>query len=148
MKKQVLVQIRGLHAAQGEAEGEPLELVAAGEHYFRNGSHYIRYEETQEGSAETIVNYLRLCPQSMELLKKGPVHTRMVFEPGKKHAASYHTPFGVFQMGIDAGKLVFTEEETALEMKVEYAMEVNGSHAADCRLTVRVEEKPDGQNFS
>ena len=44
MEKQVLVHVSGLHMMEGDGQEEPVEIVVPGEHYFRNGSHYVRYE--------------------------------------------------------------------------------------------------------
>ena len=41
----------GIQKRDGETD-EPIETVTPGEYYFRNGKHYILYEEVQEGIAE------------------------------------------------------------------------------------------------
>ena len=79
----------------------------------------------------------------MEVRKKGLVNTHMVFEQGKKNVAFYTTPFGTLQMGIAATNLEFKENEGSLDMKVDYALEMNEGHVADCCLSILVEEKND-----
>lgn len=51
MTKDVLITICGIQKRDGETD-EPIETVTPGEYYFRNGKHYILYEEVQEGIAE------------------------------------------------------------------------------------------------
>ena len=51
MDKEVLIHVRGLHMMEEDGEQEPVEIVVPGEYYFRNGSHYLRYEEIQIGRA-------------------------------------------------------------------------------------------------
>ena len=43
-----------------DGEQEPLEIVVPGQYYFRNGSHYLRYEEVMEDFAEPTVNYIKI----------------------------------------------------------------------------------------
>ncbi len=59
MEKQVLVHVSGLHMMEGDGQEEPVEIVVPGEHYFRNGSHYVRYEEMLDDSNKPTVNYIK-----------------------------------------------------------------------------------------
>ena len=46
MDKEVLIHVRGLQTMDADGEQEPLEIVVPGQYYFRNGSHYLRYEKS------------------------------------------------------------------------------------------------------
>ena len=48
MKKDVLIHVRGLQMMDPEEEQEPIEIVVPGQYYYRNGSHYLRYEEMMD----------------------------------------------------------------------------------------------------
>ena len=52
MKKDVLIHVRGLQMMDPEEEQEPIEIVVPGQYYYRNGSHYLRYEEMMDDTAE------------------------------------------------------------------------------------------------
>ena len=43
MQKEVLIHVRGLQMMDAQGDQEPIEIVVAGQYYFRNGSHYLRY---------------------------------------------------------------------------------------------------------
>ena len=102
MDKEVLIHVRGLQTMDADGEQEPLEIVVPGQYYFRNGSHYLRYEEIMEDFAEPTVNYIKISPKGMEVRKKGVVNVHMVFEQGKKNMTYYTTPYGTIEMGIAA----------------------------------------------
>ena len=104
---------------------------------------YGSYEEMLDDSNKPTVNYIKISPKGMEVRKKGLVNTHMVFEQGKKNVAFYTTPFGTLQMGIAATNLEFKEKEGCLDMKVDYALEMNEGYVADCCLSILVEEKND-----
>lgn len=140
MNKDVLIHVRGLQMV-GEEGGEPVEIVVPGEYYFRNGSHYLRYEELFEDFQKPTINYIKISSKGMEVRKKGVVNTHMVFEQGKKTMTYYTTPIGTIQMGISATSLSLQEKEDGLAMQVEYALDMNERFAADCYLVVQVQEK-------
>lgn len=49
MTKEVLISLKGLQSSMESGE-ELVEVIVAGEYYFRNNKHYLLYEEVMEGS--------------------------------------------------------------------------------------------------
>ena len=58
MEKEVLIHVKGLHMMDTPEGDEPIEIVVPGEYYFRNGSHYLRYEEMLDEQGDPTVNYI------------------------------------------------------------------------------------------
>ena len=108
---------------------------------FRNGSHYLRYEEMLEDHGDPTVNYIKISPKGMEVRKKGQVNTHMVFEQGKRNMAFYTTSFGTLEMGISATNLELKESDSRLDMKVNYSLDLNQEHVADCCLDIHAQGK-------
>ena len=130
MDKEVLIHVRGLQTMDADGEQEPLEIVVPGQYYFRNGSHYIK-----------------ISWKGMEVRKKGVVNVHMVFEQGKKNMTYYTTPYGTIEMGIAATNLNLQESDGGLDMKVDYALDMNQEHVADCYLAIKAQPK-DCKNFT
>ena len=147
MDKEVLIHVRGLQTMDADGEQEPLEIVVPGQYYFRNGSHYLRYEEVMEDFAEPTVNYIKISRKGMEVRKKGVVNVHMVFEQGKKNMTYYTTPYGTIEMGIAATNLNLQGSDGGLDMKVDYALDMNQEHVADCYLAIKAQPK-DCKNFT
>lgn len=141
MNKDVLIHVRGFQMMETDDAQEPIEIVVPGQYYFRNGSHYLRYEEMLDDTAETTVNYIKMSPNGVEVRKQGQVNVHMVFEEGKKNKTFYNTPYGTLQMGISATGLELKESEDGIQMKVDYALDMNEEHVADCYLTVQAQSK-------
>ena len=141
MNKDVLIHVRGLQMMETDDAQEPIEIVVPGQYYFRNGSHYLRYEEMLDDTAETTVNYIKMSPNGVEVRKQGQVNVHMVFEEGKKNKTFYNTPYGTLQMGISATGLELKESEDGIQMTVDYALDMNEEHVADCYLTVQAQSK-------
>ena len=141
MEKEVLIHVKGLHMMDAPEGDEPIEIVVPGEYYFRNGSHYLRYEEMLEDHGDPTVNYIKISPKGMEVRKKGQVNTHMVFEQGKRNMAFYTTSFGTLEMGISATNLELKESDSRLDMKVNYSLDLNQEHVADCSLDNHAQAK-------
>ncbi len=147
MEKDVLIHVRGLQMIDGEDDQEPIEIVVPGEYYYRNGSHYLRYEEIIEESSKPTINYIKMSQEGVEVRKKGLINVHMVFEQGKKNMTYYTTPYGTLQMGIAATNLELQEEENMIDMKVDYALDMNEEHVADCYLAIQAQSK-NAKDFS
>ena len=141
MEKEVLIHVKGLHMLDTQDGEEPIEIVVPGEYYFRNGSHYLRYEELLEDQGDSTINYIKISPRGMEVRKKGVVNTHMVFEQGKRNMALYTTPFGTLEMGISATSLELQESDGRIDMKVNYSLDMNQEHVADCCLDIHAQTK-------
>lgn len=141
MDKEVLIHVRGLQTIDADGDQEPVEIVVPGQYYFRNGSHYLRYEEILEDFSEPTINYIKISPKGMEVRKKGVVNVHMVFEQGKKNMTYYTTPYGTIEMGIAATNMNLEENDGSLDMKVDYALDMNQEHVADCYLAIKAQPK-------
>lgn len=144
MKKDVLVTVKGMQAIESADGQEEVEMVAKGDYYFRNGHHFICYEEMLEGFDKPTKNMIKIAENVVEVDKKGVTNTHMVFEPEKKNVTFYATPFGQMEMGIAATKIDIQEEEEKLNILIDYALEINRVHTADCQIHVHVQSKEAG----
>lgn len=138
VKKDVRITIKGVQRDDAGETGST-ETIVPGEYYFRNGSHYILYEETAEDSGERIQNSLKLKGELLELNRKGAVNSRMVFEAGKCHVLDYATPFGMLRMETVTSRILCSSDEARLRIRAEYELWADGMKLSSCRLTVKIE---------
>lgn len=142
MTKDVLISIKGLQFETGN--DEPVEMIASGEYYFRNGKHYVLYEEIsgeEEGQGEICKNTLKFSDDQVELVKKGASNVHMMFQEEEKTLTYYGTPFGQLMISIFTNKIKITHKEEAIEMKLEYDLEINQSYVSDCEITILIMSK-------
>ena len=138
MTKDIRITVKGVQ--QDDAgETDSTEITVSGEYYFRNGSHYIFYEETEEELGELVKNSLKLKGNLLVLNRKGAVNSRMVFETGKRHVLDHATPFGLLRMETVTSRILCTEKEDHLRIRAEYELWADGMKVSSCRLTVKVE---------
>ena len=91
MKKDVLVTVRGMQSIESVDGSEEVEMVAKGNYYFRNGHHFICYEEMSEGFDKPTKSMIKIADNVVEVDKKGVMNTHLVFEPEKKNVTFYAT---------------------------------------------------------
>ena len=143
MTKEVLIHMKGLQSIKDMQEQgeEPLELITAGEYYFRIKTHYLLYDEVMDGFTEPTHNMIKIRPGLMEVRKRGVVNVNMIFEKDKKNVAFYKTPLGTLEMDITATRVMMAETEEWMEIQAEYALGMNGNAVADCVMQIRVTPK-------
>ena len=144
MNREVLVSVNGLHMSP-ESESDTVEVIAPGEYFLKNGKHFVLYDEAEEGQTEVIKNVVKISPECVEVNKKGPSSVNMIFEKDKKHVSYYYTPFGSLHVGIETRKIDVTEEESRIKAEIDYALDINYEHVADCSITIDVREKKPGE---
>lgn len=140
MTKDILLSIRGLQITE-DTQKDTVEVITPGEYYFRNGKHFFLYEEAEEGKQEITKNIIKVTDDYMEVTKKGAVNVHMVFEKNKKNVTYYNTPFGSLLIGIDAYRVDVTQTPEEIEAYVEYALEVNNEHLANCRIRIKANSR-------
>ena len=137
MTKEILVSIRGLHA-MGENGEDQVEVIIPGSYCKRGDMHYIKYDEVTEGIAGTTSNLIKFRENCLEVTKKGITNTHMIFEEEKKNMTYYETPLGNLLLGIAATNISLSETEEQIDVKVDYALEINQQHMADCTIDVTI----------
>lgn len=140
MTKEVMVTIAGLQFADDE-EQEAIELVHIGEYYERNGTHYILFEELFEGIVHPVKNVIKIKEYSLEVQKRGPVSTSLLFEEGRKQRSTYAVPYGSFLVDICTNSVRIHQTDDRLEATAAYGLEINGHHCADCDIRVTVQSR-------
>ena len=150
MTKDVFVSISGMHEEIAETpaverdEAEAIEVVTPGSYYFRNEKHYIVYDEVMEGFEEATKNIFKFDGSCLEVTKRGAVNVHMLFEEQKKNMTTYHTPFGDILIGIDTEKIEVSEEENKIHLHVDYSLEANYQHLANCKIDMKIYPKKEG----
>lgn len=145
MTKEVLINISGLQVDvnEMEREDEPIETINAGNYFFKNGKHYLLFEEVSEGIPGVTKTQIKINgSESLEVLKRGISNTHMIFDTKRKHRSYYETPYGQLNLGIFTRKIEVDEKEENINIKVEYALDVNYEPLAEC--TIRINVKPKG----
>lgn len=140
MTKDVVLRMEATQRYPGEEPQSSITQISA-EYYLRNGSHYVMFEETQEGFTEKVKGMLKIKKGSVELSKKGLIQSHMLFEDDLRYASEYRTPFGSFMMDVCTHLLNVTEGEDKIAMEIKYSLETEGRPVTDCFIKITITEK-------
>ena len=140
MTKDVVLRMEATQHYQGEAPQSSITEVPA-EYYLRNGSHYVMFEEAQDGFKEATKGMLKIKRGSVELSKKGLIQSHMLFEKDLRYATEYRTPFGGFMMDVCTHQLTITEGRDKMFMEIKYSLETEGQPVTDCNIKITITEK-------
>ena len=95
----------------------------------------------QEGFDGVTKNVIKLNDDFMDVTKRGATNVHMMFEKNKKNLSYYSTPYGNLLVGINATDVKVSETEDNIDIKVDYKLEVNYEHLAECTITMSVMSK-------
>lgn len=136
------VQLTLTGCQRDDAGGETSsELKAVAEYSFRNGSHFILYEETAEGGIVS-KNILKLRGGVLELTKKGAVNTRMVFQEGTAHRTDYATPWGCLKLDVLTHSVTHSFRDNTRRIQAEYTLLSEGTPLSRCTIAILLQPLP------
>lgn len=141
MTKDVILSISGV---QFDVSGdEPTQVITGADYYFKNGKHFVTYEETVPETGESVKNTIKIAGDRVDVIKHGAQSVHMVFEKDKKNVTYYDTPYGSLFIGIQTFDIDFQEDDLNINTEIGYALEVNDSHLSDCRISLNIKSKED-----
>lgn len=142
MDKQVLVSISGLQFS--EANKEAVEMITVADYYKKNDKHYLIFDEAMEGFEGTTRNMIKFNEHMVDITKKGITNVHMVFEEKQKNMTYYDTPFGNLLIGLSTNRIDVEEETAAINVKIDYSLDINYEFVSDCKISISVKEKKAG----
>ncbi len=137
MTKEVLLTMTGDHMDQFQ-ENDTVEIITPAEYYEKNGKKYILFEEISEDTKEITKSRIKISQDKVEVTKSGEVNVHMEFIQNQKNDSIYQTPFGMMMIGIQTEQVKLLEIENLIELQIDYGMEVNHCHMADCSMKIKV----------
>ncbi len=145
MTKEVLVTISGLHYDENvmsRDDQEPIEVITPAEYYYKNGKHYVLFEELAEGRSGSIRNKIKIKEGEMlEVIKTGITNTQMLFEKGRMHVTNYKTAYGELVVGTYTKEFDVQSGEDLIAVYVRYSLDVGGEEIAECEIHIKIEAK-------
>lgn len=142
MDKEVLVSISGLQFS--EANKEAVEMITVADYYKKNDKHYLIFDEAMEGFEGSTRNMIKFNEHMVDITKKGITNVHMVFEEKKKNMTYYDTPFGNLLIGLSTNRIDVEEETAAINIKIDYSLDINYEFVSDCKISISVKEKKAG----
>lgn len=145
MTKEVLLALKGLQF-DGSSQ-EDMTTILPAEYYKRNGKHYLIYDEIMEGFSGNTQNIIKFHEKELDVTKKGVVNVHLLFEENRKNLSNYGTPFGDIMVGIHTSNIRLQEEEKLIQVQVDYDLELNYEHLANCSISMDIRPLHESEEF-
>ena len=133
--EKVIVKVRG---EQTGADGETnaIEIVAEGRHYYKNGMHYVLYDDKM--ADEAVSTILKIEPDRLHLTRSGAVAQEQHFMRGTESTSEYKTPLGNLTLSVQTKDMKIAYGTVSGEIHVDYALAINGAWQSDNALHISV----------
>lgn len=112
------------------------ELSALADYAEKDGCLYLFYREEAEGQEPACRTMIKIKDSVLEMTKRGPISSYMVFEAGRTHRTDYATPYGTLRLEVATRKLALSLQEDRAEAQLEYVLTSEGLFLSDCTLSL------------
>lgn len=136
MDNNVIIKISGLQVV--EDTGDQIEIIAPAKYYIKNNKHYLLYEEIDDQNGASTKNTIKFQDTMAEVIRKGAVNGRLVFDKERNIQSIYSTPFGELLLEIMTNKIKLTVQEEQINLKIDYELYVNNSKVSDSKIEISV----------
>ena len=144
--KDVVIYIRSLFG--DGADDNTIDFTTDGLYSFDGDTASLTYQESEVTGMEGTRTSVVVTPEKVVVDRDGTVTSRMVFEPGKKHAFLYDTPVGSATMHMATRDLRQRFNEHGGQVEIDYVLDMEHAFASRnrFRLTVKEQETGDRSN--
>ena len=142
MTSDVLLSIIGYHTGSEEPQmNEPVEVITPAKYYFKNGKHYLAYDEADPDDGSFTHSILKMQNDYLSVSHSGDTQSHLRIEGNKRNVTYYATPFGTLHIMLDGRRVKILETEDLICAEAFYGLEINYEHIADCEIRIRVEPR-------
>lgn len=135
MKKNIIIEVSGTQMML--ETNDPIEIVSKGIYNKRNGIIYIRFNEVSPDGGRFDC-MIKASEDSVEVTRKGPFSSCLVFQKDRSCLTPYNTPFGTLMVEVMTKNLILLEDTDILIIKIDYSLNINYSHVANCSAEIKV----------
>ena len=141
MKKDVLIEIKGVYRQDGDEDA--VELFTTGSYYRRGSRYYIAYEESEATGFEGSHTVLKVeGGNRVTVTRTGRTHSQLIVEQGVRHQCHYDTGFGSMTIGVSGDRVDCSLTDEGGRLEFAYSLDVNTLLASENSISVTVREQP------
>jgi uncharacterized beta-barrel protein YwiB (DUF1934 family) len=144
MKKNVDVNVTGIHSRPGEPTEKIVTSSAGLYEIMDDGSKVLEYDEEQDtgNGAVHIHNRVHIAPDGsgMEITRGGDMNSKLAFGKELEYDTEYVTPYGTMQMRVVTTSFDFINirHEEEVKLMAEYELEMGGEVLSDSMIIIEI----------
>ncbi len=135
MKRNVMVKIRGTQVEY--ADDEAVEIIVPGvyETEAEDGRSRLEFEEYSDEDEPTY-NIVLFGGDTAEVIRTGAIDMHLSFMKNERAFSGFPTPAGNMVVGIKTLELKIVEDESHVDFRVVYELDLNYEYIAECTLSI------------
>ncbi len=137
MKKNAVISIVSKQA-DGEEDGEAIEVVTPGEFYKKDNCYYAVYEETEISGMKGTVTTLKIDEEDFTLKRTGTTNTEMKFKKYSRDLTLYNTPHGALELTVDTRELKMHVDNNGGDVYIDYDMIIGNQQILSTTLKINI----------
>ncbi len=149
MKKNVNVNVTGIHSRPGEPTEKVITYSSGVYESTDDGKRIIEYDEEQDTGNGKIVVHNKVMVNSdedtMEITRGGTLSSKLAFGKELKYDTEYVTPYGTMQMRVITTNFDFIKikEEDEMKLMAEYELEMSGEVVSNSMIIIEIKKAED-----
>lgn len=133
----VIVTVVGIQK-DGLGEENRIELVSIGKHYYKNGVHYILYNDGEISGMDGTSTLLKISEKDVTLVRKGTIMQEQYFAEAVESASLYKTPYGNLNLSVLTHKLTISYGSISGNIDIVYGLSIDGKWQSDNEMHIEI----------
>lgn len=140
MEEKYLITVTGIQEIDGEKD--KIEVITAGDYNEENGKKYISYIEYDKEDPNIKINTLvEVDKNTVSIIRKGDIESRLILEKDRRHNCLYQTPMGDMTIGVYTDSLKDNLSYKGGKLSVRYQLDFNCDFVSNNELNINIKEK-------
>lgn len=139
MKKDVMLEIKGIQRVNGESD--EVELTTRGEFSKNRGNYYIRYHESELTGMENVTTVLKIeGDKRVTMTRSGNMHSQLIVEKGTRHQCLYDMGFDSWVIGIIGSSIEPELNDNGGNISFKYTLDLNTAVTSENEVRINIRE--------
>lgn len=144
MKKDVLINIRGVYNYDGDDEPDIVEIFTTGTYQQENGHYYISYDESEATGFEGSTTTLKVEDGMVTMSRiSEEIDSQLIIQDGVRHQCQYDLGYGDMMIGVNGHSIKSSLGLAGGDLRFRYSLDVNSMFASENELYITVKERAD-----
>lgn len=125
-----------------DGESDKIEVLTEGNFFKKRDHFYIGYKEYDDDNPGICFdNLIKVDGDTVTITRKGPLHSQLILEKGKRHQCLYQTVAGDLMIGVFTRIMNNCLTENGGTLEVSYTLDFNTDLVSENRFFISIEEK-------
>ncbi len=139
MKKDVMLEIKGIQKVDGESD--EVELTTRGEFSRARGNYYIRYRESELTGMENVTTLLKIeGDRRVTMTRSGNLRSQLIVEKGMRHQCLYDMGFDSWVIGVVGDSIEPELSDNGGNISFKYTLDLNTAVTSENEIRINIRE--------